>query len=157
MKYTFEGTASWAKVFEHNRDMQGFKGANIQCDGKYTIDLEVNDETKDRIKSTGTMKQGRRENPNIFRFDRKHKHSVEAFGGAPEVFNEAGAPWDIEVDGAFIGNGSEVKLVVDITKDKNDPSIVYTRLEAVYVLSLKEFEPKEDDEDVDAGDEGIGF
>ena len=92
MKHTFEGTASWAKVFEHNRDMQGFKGANIQCDGKYTIDLEVNDETKDRIKSTGTMKQGRRENPNIFRFDRKHKHSVEAFGGAPEVFNEAGAP-----------------------------------------------------------------
>ena len=40
MKITVSGTAKWAKVFEENRDKEGYQGQYADTNGRCTIDVD---------------------------------------------------------------------------------------------------------------------
>lgn len=146
------GKASWAKVYPENRDMEGFEGAYKDCNGAYTINMDLDDVSLERLKEAGSKLKGRQDG--TFMFKRKHEVTnkdgeiIEAFSGPPQVIME-------DVDGEMIqlnheehpiGNGSEVEVAISVMQDKKKPSIVYTRLEGVKVLELVEFKGEEDSE-----------
>lgn len=114
------GPIEWARIFENNRDMDGFKGAYTECEGAYTINQILDKTQYEKLKKAGSQKK-----PNekrlmdgviVVKFERKHlviaKKSgdiIEKAGGPPKVVNASGAIWDADVDG-LIGNGSVAEI-----------------------------------------------
>lgn len=145
--YNFRGKGHWAKVFEGNRDLEGPDGVWKASDGMYLINLEVEDDVFDEIADSGSQAADfAKENDDgvkVVRFKRPHVkfdregNVLEWAGGAPKVFHKDGTPWDEGTDG-YIGNGSEVEVRVAVYKAGR----VGTRLEAVRVLDLVEYENK---------------
>lgn len=141
------GVATWAKVFEDNRDMKGFEGAYEDHDGGYTINVELEAEEFEKLKDAGSMKKGTiGDNGMIVKFLRKHKDRFEWASGAPTVVKADGSKWDFETDGQ-INNGSEVEVEVSVY-DTSRSSIKGTRLEKVKVLKQATLEPKDDYDEV---------
>lgn len=126
-----EGIASWAKVFENNRDMnKDFHGEG----GAYTIEVQLEKEELDKLTKSGSrLKPKLREDGISINFKRKHNHeSIAEFGGAPKVVGPDKKPLD-----KHIGNGSRVKVYVSVYDTKLGKG---TRLEGVHVLDLVEYE-----------------
>lgn len=148
-----KGQANWAKVFESNRDMEGYAGAYKGCDGAYTIDLITDLDTFSDLKLSGSMKKGNPTDDGMqVKFVRKHKGPFEDASGPPVVLDEEGNPWDFE-DRGIIGNGSEVEVTVSVYPIKRF-STVGTRLEKVRVLKHVEYDaPSTDGTGVAEGDE----
>lgn len=141
-----QGKATWAKVFEDNRDMKGFEGAYEDHDGGYTINVELEAEEFEKLKDAGSMKKGSMgEDGIIVKFLRKHKDRFDWASGAPKVVKKDGSSWDFESDGA-INNGSIVEVEVSVY-DTSRSSIKGTRLEKVKVLEAAALEPRRDDDD----------
>jgi len=145
-----EGTAYWARVFEDNRDMTGYKpspdveGAYENCGGAYTVDLYLEPDQADKLKDAGSAKKGSiDENGFKVRLIRKHEGPFEAASGPPKVVKDDGTPWDFEDDGP-IGNGSKVKVRVSVYPTKMQPG---TRLESMKVVEHVPME-KRDEEDI---------
>jgi len=159
--FIIPGIAQWAKVFEHNRDMEGFEGAYVDCDGAYTIDLVVDEDglaIYERSKAagkpkpayldegTGTYTHKRKNNDDeantrtdlfIIKFKRKHLDRVsDRFGGAPEII---GLPEGV----TEIGNGSRVELRFSTYTTKMSNGC---RMEKIRVVDLVEFEGRSDAE-----------
>jgi hypothetical protein len=134
-KVTLNGQAKWAKVFEANRDMEGFEGAYADHGGAYTINVVLSPDQFTKLKDSRSMLKGtiNDEGKNEVKFKRKHEDRFEWASGAPEVTID-GRKWNFEDDG-FIPNGSEVKVHISVY-DTSRKSIVGTRLEKIEVLEV---------------------
>jgi len=134
-KITVTGIAQWAKVFEQNRDLEGYQGQWRDTDGRCTIEMILDEDNIARIKAAGCMSSGK-DDPEgrgrAFKFTRKFDTPNDWDGGAPAVYKPDGTVWDFEADGP-IGNGSEVLVELDVYKNKQY-STVTTRLERVKVM-----------------------
>ena len=98
------GKARWAKVLPHQLvTTDKFKDYNF-----WSLDLEVTDKEKDRLKKEGfrAWHKGGEEESNIFKFIRKETSSKGKELGAPKVVDANKNLW---ADGE-IGNGSLVKV-----------------------------------------------
>ena len=137
-KLVLEGEFNWAKVYPENRDMKGYEGVYEECDGAYTIDVLLDEDNFQKLKASGSMKAKNKhpdENGKYkVKFVRKHTAPFEWAGGAPKVIDANG-----DVFTRPIGNGSQgfVELTVYTTSRKN---IIGTRLDAVQITNLVEFE-----------------
>ena len=64
-KVKLEGIAEWARVFEENREMTGFKptpqaiGAYEECNGACKIDVIMNDVNYKKLKDSKSQKEGK--------------------------------------------------------------------------------------------------
>jgi len=134
----FEGKAKWAKVFEDNRDLEGFEGSAKEHGGQYTVDLVLNEENEKKLTSSGSRLSPKLDTDGdmIVKFKRKHIAPFEAAGGPPKVYHADGKPWDFVKDGA-IGNLSELKVKACVYPSKYGKG---TRLESIVVTTLVSFD-----------------
>ena len=152
-KVRIEGIAEWAKVFEQNREMTGYKptpqavGAYEECNGACKIDIIMNDENFKRLKASKSMMSGTDDDLGRGKkvtFVRKFETGRDWDSGAPIVLKEDNTRWDYEVVGP-IGNGSVVEVtlaVYDIKKYGNTG----TRLERVKVIEHNKYDPDEEND-----------
>ena len=127
-----EGIASWAKVFENNRDMNAdFHGEG----GAYTVDVQLEKEELDKLTKSGSRLKPKLGDDGVsIRFKRKHIHpgGIEELGGPPKVVGP-----EKETINGIIGNGSRVKVYVSVYDTKLGKG---TRLEGMQVVDLVEYE-----------------
>ena len=134
-KVKLTGIAEWARVFESNRDMDGFDGVYRDHDGACTIDLIMDDDNLAALKASRSMKKGTPDaegRGTKVKFIRKFNTGKDWDSGAPIVQKSDGSTWDISSDGT-IGNGSTVEVMLSVydTSYKNRPG---TRLDSVRVI-----------------------
>lgn len=136
-KVILEGIAMWSKIFTENRDLEGYKGAYKETDGRTSIDLILDNENMDKLRRSGSMKRGKPDpegRGTMVKVDRKFNTGRDWDSGAPEVLRADGNPWSVEHDG-MVGNGSKVRVMVVVTEFP-DKGVTSTRLEMVKVLEL---------------------
>ena len=155
---TMTGFVEWAKIFEGNMDNSDF---HAETEGQFNMNFYPESEKElkkffdagapESSMGNDTIKLGNAElamgkyiklkRPN------KHKGGIEAFGGAPKVYNhtegESTKLWDLEEDGP-LGNGSKVKVKVSIFGSGPRASI---RLERVAVLNCVVYVGRTDEEE----------
>ena len=98
------GKAQWAKVLPHQLvTNDNFKDYNF-----WSLDLEVTDKERDRLKKEGLRPwhRGGEEETNIFKFTRKETSSKGKELGPPNVVDANKNAWS----NGEIGNGSLVKV-----------------------------------------------
>lgn len=93
------GKAYWAKVLQPAKD-------KFNPEPKYSIMLEVDDETAGTLTVNGVKAKG--DNPNMFAFKRKVRSNAGKDIPPPKIYNAQGTLWGEDL----IGNGSEVMLDV---------------------------------------------
>lgn len=155
---TTKGPIEWAKVFESNREMEGYEGAYQECDGAYTIVQVLSKEEFEKLKKAGTQKkpiQKRLLDGEIaVKFERKHLvktkdgKEVPQAGGAPKVVGPNGKAWDLEEDG-LIGNGTiaEVTNLINTFKGQDGKMISRTSLVKVKIIEHVPYVREENDEE----------
>lgn len=146
--FKFKGEAYYAKVQEGNHDEYGGKEF-------YKISVALDDESWSKFSKSGLTLKPKEldaaDGQKVITFRR----DVEAKTGVSKKTNKkytlGGGPPKVTLDGeafdGFIGNGSEVEIVVE-----RYPSKIAKfghRLESITILDLIPFEPFEDDEDED--------
>ena len=134
-KIKLTGIAEWARVFESNRDMDGFDGVYRDHDGACTIDIIMDDANLSTLKASRSMKKGTPDaegRGTKVKFIRKFNTGKDWDSGAPIVQKSDGSTWDISSDGT-IGNGSTVEVELSVY-DTSRPNIVGTRLDKVKVV-----------------------
>ena len=144
------GIAEWAKVFEQNRDMQGYEGAYEDCNGACTIDVILDDDNMSNLQASRSMKRGKVDpegRGTVVRFVRKFDTGRDWDSGAPVVLKEDGTRWDFDVDGP-IGNGSDVDVYLSVY-DTKMKSIVGTRLDKVAVTKHRPYVADDMSENLD--------
>ena len=146
-KVKLTGYAYWAKVFEDNRDKTGFENALVEIGGQTTIDMDLDNESMEKLKKSKSMKRGSPSNDNdgMTRVRFTRKWTEEYGGGEPTVVKADGTKWDYDEDGP-IGNGSTVEVVLSVY-DTSRKAIVGTRLDKVKVLEHKAYNPDGDDDE----------
>ena len=149
------GIAEWAKVFEQNRDLTGWKptpqakGNYEDYDGACTINLILDDNELSKLTAVGLgeTKKSLKPDPEgrgtIIKFDRKFNTGSDWSGGAPVVTKSDDSPWDYDIDGS-IGNGSTVEATLAFY-DIPSRGIVGTRLQEVKVLEHVQYIQPQDD------------
>ena len=128
---TLTGTCKWARVFYGNRDMTGWQDAYRECDGAYTVDVDLDADSETRLLDAGSQKQRGRKS-GAYKMVRKHLGPYEWAGGPPKVYKADGSDWDYEGDGV-IWNDSFVEIEVDIYDAGPGKG---TRLKSLKVLVL---------------------
>ena len=149
------GPIEWARIFEDNRDMEGYEGMYAECEGAYTL-VQVLDKTQfEKLKKGGSQKkpiQKRLMDGVIaIKFERKHLVKtkdgglIDKAGGAPKVVNAAGVVWDADVDG-LIGNGSiaEVTNLLTSFKGQDGTNICRTTMTKVKIIEHLVYERQEE-------------
>lgn len=139
---TLKGKAKWARVFEQNRDKEGYNGAYQDFDGACTIDVYLTKEEFQKLKdakSATKLKLDEDTGERFVKLKRKFKDRYEWASGAPKVTKPDGSVWDFTADGA-IGNGSEVEVTVSVYDTSMTPG---TRLESVKVIKAEALPPRE--------------
>jgi len=134
-KVKLTGIAEWAKVFETNRDMDGFDGVYRDHDGACTIDLIMDDDNLAALKASRSMKKGTPDpegRGTKVKFIRKFNTGKDWDSGAPIVTWADGSSYNYDTDGT-IGNGSNVEIELSVY-DTSRPNIVGTRLDKVKVV-----------------------
>jgi hypothetical protein len=146
-KVKLTGYAYWAKVFEDNRDKTGFENALVEIGGQTSIDVDLDNESMEKLKKSKSMKRGSPSNDNdgMTRVRFTRKWTEEYGGGEPTVVKADGTKWDYDEDGP-IGNGSTVEVVLSVY-DTSRKAIVGTRLDKVKVLEHKAYNPDGDDDE----------
>lgn len=142
---TVEGIMEWAKVFEANRDMEGYKGAFKDTNGRTTLNMILSNEEFAKVTKSGSMKRGKPDPAGrgvAVKFDRKWETGRDWDSGAPEVYRADGNPWSLEEDGE-IGNGSYGRVQIVVTP-LPDQGVVSTRLEKIKVLDHVKFAGRDD-------------
>ncbi len=140
-KFTIKGKAMWAKVFDHNKELKDHVGNPYPHGAEYKINLVLDKDGKATYKASGTAGKGKFDDDGNFIaiLKRKEIHkTVPALGGAPEVVNADGSPFE----GRIIPNGSEVEVEFTVYTTHMTPG---TRLEKVRVLSLAEMPERKDE------------
>ena len=106
-KVKLEGIAEWARVFEENREMTGFKptpqavGAYEECNGACKVDIIMNDVNYKKLKDSKSQKEGKDDDLGRGKkvtFVRKFETGRDWDSGAPIVLKEDNTRWDYEVD-----------------------------------------------------------
>ena len=134
-KIKLTGIAEWARVFETNRDMDGFDGVYRDHDGACTIDIIMDDANLSTLKASRSMKKGTPDaegRGTKVKFIRKFNTGKDWDSGAPTVQKSDGSTWDLSSDGT-IGNGSTVEVELSVY-DTSRPNIVGIRLDKVKVV-----------------------
>ena len=146
------GIAEWAKVFEQNRDLTGWKptqeaeGNYEKYNGACTINMILDDVEVAKLAAAKSPRQPKPDPEGrgmIVKFDRKFNTGYDWSGGAPSITKSDGSTWDYDSDGS-IGNGSTVEATVaiyDIPKYGN----VGSRLESLKVLDHVQYIQSQDD------------
>lgn len=138
------GQAMWSRVFEANRDMEGYEGNAKATDGQYQIGVILDKTNRALLKGSGSAAQIKFDddgNVKPVTFRRPHKHpAYDWAGGAPKVTKADGTDWDFEKDG-FINNGSDVEVTFTVYSTSKANG---TRLESVVVVRE---EPKVEQQD----------
>jgi hypothetical protein len=152
---TTVGPIEWARIFEDNRDMQGYEGMYAECDGAYTLTQVLDKAQFEKLKKAGSQKKpiGKRLMDGVIaiKFERKHLvktpdgNAIEKAGGAPKVVNASGVAWDTNVDG-LIGNGSiaEVTNLLTSFKGKDGTNICRTTLTKVKIIEHLVYQREEE-------------
>lgn len=147
----FEGTAKFAKVFEHNRDMgenlmDGDQKDKILAEqGHYLLTVEITPETKKQMIAAGVPNKGmvgqlfKEDDEGNLSYKCKRPHFNPRINrgegkvmGAPVVMDADNREWDEET---LIGNGSKLKVRLDVWEGK------IVTLHAVKVIELVEYTP----------------
>lgn len=147
----FEGTAKFAKVFEHNRDMgenlmDGDQKNKIVAEqGHYLLTVEITPETKKQMIAAGVPNKGmvgqlfKEDDEGNLSYKCKRPHFNPRINrgegkvmGAPVVMDADNREWDEET---LIGNGSKLKVRLDVWEGK------IVTLHAVKVIELVEYTP----------------
>ena len=142
-KITVTGLSQWAKVFEDNRDLDGYQGAYHDTNGRCTIEMILDEDNMQKLTDSGCMSRGKPDlegRGTAVKLTRKFDTAYDWDGGAPKVYKADGAPWSFESDGA-IGNGSEVLVELDVYKNVKYGTTT-TRLERVKVLKAVGYNPQ---------------
>jgi len=155
IEVTTTGPIEWAIVFEGNRDMTGYDGNFVECDGAYTVQQKLTKDDFAKLQGAGSTKKPAAKHlmdgEIIVKFVRKHKVTkkdgtiVAAASGAPKVFDKDGNIWKME-DG-LIGNGSiaEVKNLVSTFKTADGKPAARTSLMEIKILEHVPVEEKEEE------------
>ena len=152
---TTVGPIEWARIFEDNRDMEGYEGMYAECGGAYTM-VQILDKAQfEKLKKAGSQKKpiGKRLMDGVIaiKFERKHLVktkdgvSIEKAGGPPKVVNAAGVVWDTDVDG-LIGNGSiaEVTNLLTSFKGQDGTNVCRTSLTKVKIIDHVVYQREEE-------------
>ena len=137
------GILEWAKIFEENRDLTGYKptespGNYEQYDGACTTNIILDEDNAELLRSTGFPRKLKPDPDGrglIAKLDRKFNTGHSFSSGAPEVFDATtGDRWTFE-DG-LIGNGTvaDVYLSVYTTQYKT----VGSRIEKIEIIDYVE-------------------
>jgi len=144
-KFEVSGVIEWARLFEDNRDFEGYNGVYQECEGAYTLDLLLNDESKETFESSGSAKKLKEvEGKWKVKFVRKHKGPFKKAGGPPVVVWKDGSAFDADVEG-MIGNGTTGTVEFEVYPTK--AGINGTRLLKVLIDDLVEYTFDDDDEE----------
>lgn len=147
------GPVEWAKVFEGNRDMNGYEGSYVEFDGAYTVQQKLTKEEFEKLKQAGTSKKPNQkrlmDGELVIKFERKHKVTrkdgteLPQAGGAPKVTDADGNEWTM--DKGLIGNGSvaEVTNLITIFKGQDGKTYSRTTMTGMKVLEHVAVEEKE--------------
>lgn len=141
--YKLPGTFHWAKVFESNRDEEGYKGQAKEFGGEYSVTVVFDADAVAIHKKSGSQKKVYSDpekydgQPHV-KYTRKHESKVKgevvsAWSGAPLIYDADGGAWP---EDELLGNGTEgvVKFTVyDAGENKG------TRLDALQVTKHVEF------------------
>ena len=82
------GIGEWAKVFEDNRDMQGYDGVYEACNGACTIDVILDEDNLTKLKASRSIKRGK---PDPEGRGPQGVHRARAVGGLMPVEAERGS------------------------------------------------------------------
>ncbi len=154
-RITLTGISQWAKVFEQNRDLTGYKptpdveGSYEPYDGACTIDVILDEANMKKLQASKSMKKGKPDDEGRGQrvtFDRKFKTNNDWECGPPLVLKSDGTAWNFDDDGT-IGNGSTVEVHLSVFDIKKYAS-VGTRLEKVKVTEHVEYIQPQNDGDV---------
>lgn len=138
-KHTVKGTAMWAKVFPHNKELKDWQGNAHTFGGLFKIDVILDKENKNIYKASGTAGKGKFDDDGNFiaTFKRKENDRFEWAGGPPQVINSDGSTFEE----TMIPNGSIVEVEFSVFTTSMSPG---TRLEKVTVLELAELPEREE-------------
>lgn len=152
------GPIEWAKVFESTRDMEGYEGAYVDCQGAYTVNQILDKAEFDKLKKAKSQKKPNQkrlvENGELMvKFERKHLvvtkdgREIPQAGGAPKVTDADGQEWDMDIHGG-IGNGStaEVTNLISTFKGQDGKEYARTSLVSIKILDHVPIPEREDDE-----------
>ena len=132
--YRFKGPVRWAKVFEQNRDLEGYMGQAKEYGGEYSVDVQLDQNQLDVLNESGA---GKKDKDGWVKFKRKHEGPFAEASGSPRVVKADNTLWDFLDDGV-IGNDSVAEITVSIFTTKRGHT--GSRLEKVKVLEHKEYE-----------------
>jgi len=121
-KLKLRGYINWAKVFEQNRDMEGFEGAARETDGQTSFEFHMSPEELSKLQEAGSIKQPKVSTDHdgyyMVRFSRPwHIPGREFASGPAPVLKADGTRWDYDLDGT-IGNGSVADVWFDVYDTK---------------------------------------
>lgn len=146
-RFTFTAPVRWAKVFEQNRDLTGYKpkadkpGTYEDFGGAYTIVASLTDEDVKAYEDLGGRAEGKADDDGIwYKFKRRHEDKFDWASGPPKLLKKDGTAWSLDEDG-WIGNDSICEITVTIYDTATDRR--GTRLESVKVLDLVRYEKEE--------------
>ncbi len=152
------GPIEWARLFEGNRDMEGYQGAYAVCDGAYTVSQVLSKEEFAKLQKAGTTKKPVRkrlmDGELVIKFERKHTVTkkdgtvVAQAGGAPVVTDAAGKAWTD--DNGMIGNGSVAEVTNLVSTFKGQDGKMYARTSLVSVKIVEHVVYEKPDADIEA-------
>jgi len=136
-KHTVKGTAMWAKVFDHNKELKDWQGNPHPFGGLFKIDVILDKTQRATYKASGTAGKGKFDDDGNFiaTFKRKEKEKFDWAGGPPKVLNADSTPFT----GTVVPNGSEVEVEFSVYTTSMSNG---TRLESVRILKLEEMPEK---------------
>jgi len=158
---TTTGPIEWPHLFEHDRDMEGYEGKYVECEGGYTVNQVLSKDEYEKLKSAGTMKRPNQkrllDGELVIKYERKHVvrngqgQVVAPAGGAPKVFDAEGQVWDTDVHGR-IGNGSiaEVTNLISTFKGRDGKPSARTSLLRVKIIDYVPVPERDDGIDDEA-------
>jgi hypothetical protein len=152
------GPIEWARLFEGNRDMEGYQGAYAACDGAYTVSQILSKEEFTKLQTAGTTKKPVQkrlmDGELVIKFERKHTVTkkdgtvVSQAGGAPVVTDAEGNAWTDEH--GLIGNGSVAEVSNLISTFKGQDGKMYARTSLVSVKIIEHIVYEKQDADIEA-------
>lgn len=147
----------WCRVFEFNRDQEGYRGKHKAYGGAYTIDTYMSADAYAQLKEAGSQKQGkildeetgkweggsakelRAADEIKVSFERKHE-APYTYGGPPTVAHADGTYWDTEEDG-LIGNNSTGYIMLTVYEIEIDGEPVKgTRFDGLQIIDHVPYE-----------------
>lgn len=129
--HVIEGKVKWAKVFEQNRDLEGYMGSAKEHGGMYSINVYLDKDNKAKFKASKSQKKIYDDDDGDYVvLTRKHVDKFDWASGQPTVVKKNSVAWSLEDDG-FIGNGSVCRIKFTTYETMKGMG---TRLDAIKVL-----------------------